>query len=95
MNYINYGILIPVYRHGKSCYEEVSILLKYGIPIIIVDDGNDDETKEWLKKAVLLDKLVNIVELHKNLGLRNQWMIPLLFHCFPNQIQMALMTRHR
>lgn len=66
---MEYGFLIPVYsHHGKSCYEEVCILLKYGMPIIIVDDGSDEETNNWLKKAADLDKLVDLIVLEKNIG---------------------------
>ena len=48
---MKYGFLIPVYNHGKSCYEEVNILLKHNLPIILVDDASNEETKEWLSKA--------------------------------------------
>ena len=65
---MKYGFLIPVYNHGKSCYEEVNILLKHNLPIILVDDASNEETKEWLSKAKDLSTLVDLVTNKKNLG---------------------------
>ena len=65
---MTYGFLIPVYNHGKSCYEEVKILLKHNFPIILVDDDSNEESKEYLNKAKDLSELVDLVTLNKNLG---------------------------
>ena len=65
---MKYGFLIPVYNHGKSCLEEVQILLKHNIPIILIDDASDEENKEWLKKCCELSHLVDLVTNKKNLG---------------------------
>lgn len=63
-----YGFLIPVYNHGKSAYAETQALLHYGLRIILVDDGSNAETKEWLCKAAGLSPLVTLRTLEKNLG---------------------------
>lgn len=65
---MKYGFLIPVYNHGESCYEEVCMLLKHELPIILVDDGSDSTTKKWLKDAESFSSLVKLIVLPKNMG---------------------------
>ena len=65
---MSYGFLIPVYNHGASAYQEVQELLRYGLPVILVDDASDQENKEWLRKCEALSGLVHLVTLEKNLG---------------------------
>ena len=43
------GFIIPVYRHGSALFSVVESLQKYSLPIIIVDDGNDDENKKLIE----------------------------------------------
>lgn len=62
------GILIPVYRHGKACMQVVENLLPYGMQIILVDDGNAEETKECLTQIVKEHPQVLLVTLEKNQG---------------------------
>ena len=62
------GILIPVYRHGKACIQVVEQLLPYGMQIILVDDGNGQETKDCLAQIVKTHPEVLLVTLPKNQG---------------------------
>ena len=65
--------LIPVYNHGKACVSVVDNLAPYcgrkGIKIILVDDGNAEDTKNCLLhiKNTHSD-LVELVVLPKNQG---------------------------
>lgn len=65
---MKYGFLIPVYNHGKPCYAETESLLVYGLPIILVDDGSNEETKEWLRRAGELSPLVHVIANERNMG---------------------------
>lgn len=62
------AILIPVYNHGKACVQVVDGLEKFckesDSKIILVDDGNAEETKNFLKK--ILDSHSDFVELIEN-----------------------------
>jgi glycosyltransferase involved in cell wall biosynthesis len=62
------GILIPVYNHGKTALPMTGRLAALGLPIILVDDGNNDENKEYLARAVAASPLVSLVSLPKNSG---------------------------
>ena len=59
---------IPVYRHGKPLASVVRSLIPYGLPIIIVDDGNVGEDRELVAAAGTLSELVSVVRLEKNGG---------------------------
>ncbi len=61
-------ILIPVYRHGKACAQVVDNILQYNVPIILVDDGNAEETKAYLRQIKENHPAVEIVTLSKNSG---------------------------
>lgn len=61
-------ILIPVYRHGKACAEVVDSIVQYKTPIILVDDGNAEETKNYLNQIVEKYPEVALVALAKNSG---------------------------
>lgn len=67
------AFLIPVYKHGKACVAVVDSLAPYcgqnGVKIILVDDGNAEETRSCLlhiKQAH--GELVELVTLAKNSG---------------------------
>jgi glycosyltransferase involved in cell wall biosynthesis len=51
-NPVRQGFLIPVYNHGKAAVSVVQKLACYGLPVILVDDGSDAETKGYLAKIV-------------------------------------------
>ena len=61
-------ILIPVYRHGKACAEVVDSIIQYNIPIILVDDGNAEETKNYLRQIKEKHGEIELVTLAKNQG---------------------------
>jgi glycosyltransferase involved in cell wall biosynthesis len=63
------GYLIPVYNHGKTAGPLVAKLLKQrDLPVILVDDGSDKETKDCLAKIREAFPLVVLVTLDKNRG---------------------------
>jgi len=62
------GFLIPVYRHGKTAYSLAEHLAVYGLPIILADDGNDEETRSLLAECAAKITGVVTVRLEKNTG---------------------------
>ena len=62
------GLIIPVYNHGTAVGSVVEKLSPLGIPIIMVDDGSDDETKSCLEKIYSSYPLTVPVVLKKNSG---------------------------
>jgi glycosyltransferase involved in cell wall biosynthesis len=62
------GIIIPVYNHGKAVGAVVEKLNPLGLPIIIVDDASDNETKSCLEKIYSSFPLTVPVALRKNSG---------------------------
>ena len=45
-------IVVPIYNHGKQLYKTISNLATFNLPIILVDDGSDTETKRVIAKVV-------------------------------------------
>ncbi|MDR2211844.1 MAG: glycosyltransferase family 2 protein [Spirochaetaceae bacterium] len=62
------GFLIPLYNHGSTIYPVVSTVASHGLPIIIVDDGSDDATKQALEKTLGAFSLATAVTLKENRG---------------------------
>jgi len=62
------GFLIPVYRHGKTACPIAERLAALGLPVILVDDGNDEENKALLASCAAKTEGVVLVRLEKNLG---------------------------
>ncbi|MBQ3669959.1 MAG: glycosyltransferase family 2 protein [Treponema sp.] len=67
------AILIPVYNHGKACMGVVKSIEPYcrenDVQIILVDDGNGEETKSCLSELVrTYGPLVDVVVNEKNCG---------------------------
>jgi len=62
------GFLIPVYKHGKTACSLAERLSVEGLPIIIVDDGNDDATKALLADCAAKTRDVTLASLKKNSG---------------------------
>lgn len=46
----NPAILVPVYNHGKPFQDLARKLRTFDLPILIVDDGSEDETREILRE---------------------------------------------
>ena len=65
---MNQGFLVPVYRHGRTASLLAEKLAAFRLPVIMVDDGNDVETKALL--AGFAEKIpeVVLVALEKNTG---------------------------
>jgi glycosyltransferase involved in cell wall biosynthesis len=62
------GFVIPLYNHGRALAAVVEKLSPLGLPVIVVDDGSDAETKECLKKTRAAFPLIVPVELERNRG---------------------------
>jgi len=60
--------IIPVYRHGKTLRNVVEKIMDKGLPCVIVDDGNGDETKSDIAAVKAAIPSVEIVSLPKNQG---------------------------
>lgn len=67
------AFLIPVYNHGKACMKVVESLAPYcrekGVKVILVDDGNGEETKNCLIQIKNANPdFVDLVTLPQNYG---------------------------
>nr|AGS53042.1 putative glycosyl transferase [uncultured bacterium contig00031] len=62
------GIVIPIYRHAIPARLLAEKLVSFGIPIILVDDGNDSESKKCLEECAAQIPGTFLVRLEKNLG---------------------------
>jgi len=62
------GFLIPVYRHGKTACSLAERLSAFALPIVMVDDGNDEETRNMLADCAAKTPGVALVSLKKNSG---------------------------
>ena len=65
---MRHGFLVPVYRHGKTACLLAEKLATMDLPVILVDDGNDRETKELLAECAAGINGVVLVSLEKNAG---------------------------
>mgnify|MGYP003115238657 CR=1 FL=1 len=54
--------LVPIYNHHRTIEATVEKLLSYALPIIIVDDGSNEETKKVLSQ--LAERFASEVLLH-------------------------------
>ena len=62
------GFVIPVYRHGKTAGPLAEKLAATGLPVIMIDDGNDDANRNCLEEwAARIPGLV-LIRLEKNMG---------------------------
>ena len=62
------GFIIPVYRHGSTIEGVVNSLLHFAFPIIIIDDGNDEQNKAQILECAEKYPLVSLVSYSKNAG---------------------------
>ncbi|MDR2432983.1 MAG: glycosyltransferase [Treponema sp.] len=65
---IKQGFVIPVYNHGRTAGPLVEKLSRCGLPIIMVDDGSDAETRSLLAAAAAGCPLTVLLTLEKNRG---------------------------
>ncbi|MCR4734183.1 MAG: glycosyltransferase family 2 protein [Treponema sp.] len=62
------GFVIPVYNHGSALEGVVKNLTTYNLPIIIVDDGNDEANKKQIAAIIEKYPLTSLVTRQKNGG---------------------------
>ena len=62
------GYIVPVYRHGKTACPIAERLAATGLPVILVDDGNDAETQNLLARCAAATPGIELVRLAKNSG---------------------------
>ncbi|MCL2243182.1 MAG: glycosyltransferase family 2 protein [Treponema sp.] len=62
------GFIIPVYRHGRTACAIAEKLLKFGLPVILIDDGNDADERKILTEFVSRTKGIRVARLEKNSG---------------------------
>jgi len=65
---VKQGIIVPVYRHGRTACPIAERLAATGLPVILVDDGNDTETQNLLAQCAAGMPGIEIVRLAKNSG---------------------------
>lgn len=65
---MKYGFVIPIYNHGATLESVVINLLPYNLPIIAVDDGNNEENKAFIHAVEEKYSLVTVVTREKNGG---------------------------
>lgn len=65
---MQWGFVIPVFNHGSSLVQVVSSLQKYGLPIIIVDDGNDSQNKKFINEIIARFPKIVLVVNKRNRG---------------------------
>ena len=62
------GFIIPVYRHGKTACSIAERLAVMGLPVILVDDGNEAEEQSVLAECAEKTRGLVLVRLEKNSG---------------------------
>jgi len=65
---VKQGFIIPVFRHGRTAGPLAERLAAGGLPVILVDDGNDDETRALLEACCLRTPGLFLVSNKKNMG---------------------------
>lgn len=62
------GFIIPVYRHGRTACPIAQRLAATGLPVILVDDGNEAEAQKLLAECAEGTPGIALVRLEKNSG---------------------------
>ena len=62
------AFVIPVYNHGDTLESVVSALDQYGLPIIVVDDGNDQINKNFIDAVAQKYDNVTVIANSRNRG---------------------------
>jgi glycosyltransferase involved in cell wall biosynthesis len=57
---VNATFLIPIYQHREEIPGVVDGLLGYGLPVLVVDDGSDEETRRVLDELAARHEAVEI-----------------------------------
>ncbi|MGN1392487.1 MAG: glycosyltransferase family 2 protein [Succinivibrionaceae bacterium] len=61
-------IVIPCYRHVEPLIKNIEKILSFGFKIYVVDDGNDQDSRNLLQINLKKYDLVTIISLPNNLG---------------------------
>lgn len=62
------GFVVPVYNHGAALEGVIKNLVPFNYPIIVVDDGNNEENKAFINAVTDKYSLVTLVTRPKNGG---------------------------
>lgn len=68
---MKFGFVVPVYNHGSALEAVVKNLSEYNYPIVVVDDGNNDENKAQIRAVAEKYSQVVLVVQPKNGGKGN------------------------
>jgi glycosyltransferase involved in cell wall biosynthesis len=68
LDMIRFCFLIPLYNHGGTLAEVISGMLSYDKPIIVVDDGSDENTKRIAKQLAQIYPQLTLLTLPRNQG---------------------------
>ncbi len=60
--------VIPCYNHGRMLFPLMEVLRENALPVVLVDDGSDEETKADILRLVRTFPEINLVTLPKNRG---------------------------
>lgn len=63
-----YGFVIPNYNHHLVIDDTIKALLSFELPIILVDDGSDEETQQVLSSIKVKWPLVTVIHRAENGG---------------------------
>lgn len=61
-------VIIPCYNHGPMIGSVLARLAPFGLPVIMVDDGSDDDTRTQMEIEVARHANVTLVRLEQNSG---------------------------
>lgn len=61
-------ILVPIYNHGYAIASTIDALKIYGLPIIIIDDGSDETTKQSITKVSKKNTDLRVLVHERNKG---------------------------
>ena len=68
MSDFSMAFIIPVYNHGATLDGVITSLKEYSLPVIVVDDGNDEKNRAYIKAATEKHGEVILVTCEKNGG---------------------------
>lgn len=61
-------IIIPLYNHGSTLYQTITQIEPYELPVIVIDDGSDQDTQQAVQRVINQFPWVRSVRLEKNSG---------------------------
>ena len=60
--------VVPIYNHGRTIAATANALAAHGLPVLIVDDGSNDETRDILDAVVAGRDELRLIRLPENAG---------------------------